>query len=269
MNPEKAMRSSVLTGREARFLVAVPIYNEQRYIPRVLAHVLEYANDVLVIDDGSTDNTPQLLSKFPVEVIRHAVNRGYGRSLRDAFMFAACNGFDWVITMDCDEQHEPQAIPAFVAAAQENTADIISGSRYIATMDSETAPPEDRRRINVQITREINQRLGTTLTDAFCGFKAHRVCAMSRLNLTVDGYAFPMQLWVQAVAQGFRVTEIPVKLIYKDLSRSFGGHLDDPSVRLAHYRSVLHEEIRRHAHLLPPEHAPGAATVLGHTRGAP
>lgn len=269
MNPEKTMRSPVCTGREARFLIAIPIYNEQRYIPRVLAHVLEYADDVLVIDDGSTDNTPSLLSKFPVEVIRHAVNRGYGRSLRDAFTFAACNDFDWVITMDCDEQHEPQAIPSFMAAAQENTADIISGSRYLATMDSETAPPEDRRRINLQITREINERLGTNLTDAFCGFKAHRVCAMSRLSLTEDGYAFPMQLWVQAVAQGFRISEIPVKLIYKDLSRSFGGHLDDPSVRLAHYRSVLHEEIRRNAHMLPPEHARTSTTLPGQTRVVP
>ncbi len=239
-----------------RTLVAIPVFNEEQYIPRVLSHVLEYADDVLVIDDGSTDRTPNLLCKFPVEVIRHAQNRGYGRSLRDAFTFATCHGFDWVITMDCDEQHEPASIPDFVAAAQENRWDLVSGTRYMASMDVETEPPADRRAINARITAELNERLGvllcSPLTDAFCGFKAHRVSTLRRLNLTEVGYAFPMELWVQAAAQGLRITELPVKLIYKDLTRTFGGNLDDPHTRLAHYRSVMHRELVKQAHLLPP-----------------
>ncbi len=85
-----------------RTLIAIPVYNEERYIPKVLSAVLRYSSDVLVIDDGSTDSTPSLLAKYPVEVIRHARNRGYGRSLRDAFAFAQANRYDWVITMDCD-----------------------------------------------------------------------------------------------------------------------------------------------------------------------
>lgn len=237
-----------------RFLVAIPVYNEERYIPRVLSKVLQYAPDVLVIDDGSTDRTPSLLAQHRVEVIRHAENRGYGRSLRDAFAYAALGKFDWVITMDCDEQHEPAAIPAFMAKASEgrfNAWDIVSGSRYMASFDDDTRPPADRRAINVAITQEINDRLGLDLTDTFCGFKAHRVSAMARLDLTDNGYAFPMQLWVQAVAADLRITEVPVKLIYKDLSRTFGGNLDNPDTRLAHYRLVLHEEIARHEDRLP------------------
>jgi dolichol-phosphate mannosyltransferase len=112
-------------------------------------------------------------------------------------------------------------------------------------------PPPDRRAINGQITAELNGRLGLNLTDAFCGFKAYRVEAVKRLKLDVDGYAFPMQFWVQAVAAGLRIREIPVKLIYNDLSRSFGGPLDDPQVRLNHYRCVLHRELRRCADQLP------------------
>ncbi len=239
-----------------RTLVAIPVFNEERYIPRVLAHVLEYADNVLVIDDGSSDRTPTLVSRFPVEVIRHARNRGYGRSVRGAFSYAACHGYDWVITMDCDEQHEPAAIPRFVEAADENRWDIISGSRYMSTLDADTTPPPDRRAINVQITQELNERLGFALppaglTDAFCGFKAHRVDALRRLTLTDDGYAFPMQLWPQAAAYGLRITEINVKLIYKDLTRSFGGALDNAQTRLAHYRQVLHCQLVRLAHLLP------------------
>jgi cellulose synthase/poly-beta-1,6-N-acetylglucosamine synthase-like glycosyltransferase len=73
---------------QMRVLIAIPVYNEQRYVQQVLERVLAHAPDVLVIDDGSTDATPLLLSQFPVEVIRHARNRGYGRSLMDAFRCA-------------------------------------------------------------------------------------------------------------------------------------------------------------------------------------
>jgi glycosyltransferase involved in cell wall biosynthesis len=240
--------------RPVRTLVAIPVYNEQRHVLRVLDLVLEHApapRTVLVIDDGSTDATPTLLAQHPVEVIRHSRNRGYGRSMQDAFRWAAVDGFDWVITMDCDEQHEPAAIPDFVAAAAAGDADVISGSRYMHLDQDADNPPADRRAINAQITAEVNGRLGLNLTDSFCGFKAYRVEAIKRLRLDVDGYAFPMQFWVQAVAAGLRVREIPVKLIYNDLSRSFGGPLDDPQVRLNHYRCVLHRELRRCADQLP------------------
>jgi glycosyltransferase involved in cell wall biosynthesis len=229
-----------------RTLVAIPVYNEEKYVSRVLARVLEQTSHVLVIDDGSTDTTPSFLPKFPVDVIRHKANRGYGRSMRDAFAFAAMRGYEWVITMDCDEQHEPASIPAFLERIAADQSDIISGSRYMPSgLGAEGAPPADRRTINTQITRELNARLGfdPPLTDAFCGFKAYRVEKAAAMPLTENGYAFPMQFWVQAVAMGMRVEEIPVRLIYNDPNRSFGGPLDDPATRLAHYRAVLEKEL--------------------------
>ena len=99
-----------------RVLLAIPVYNEERYVDTVLTEVRKRVDDILIIDDGSTDRTPMLLSKHPVEVIRHATNRGYGRSMMDMFRWAAVDGFDWLVTMDCDEQHEPAAIPDFLAA---------------------------------------------------------------------------------------------------------------------------------------------------------
>lgn len=238
-----------------RTLVAVPVYNEQKHVARVLERLREHhAHDVLVIDDGSTDATPQLLATFPVEVIRHSTNRGYGRSMQDAFRWAAVDGFDWVITMDCDEQHEPESLPAFFGAMQAGDADVISGSRYLVPIDEqnpESRPPPDRREINGLITRELNERLGLSLTDAFCGFKAYRVRSLAGLSFDEDGYAFPMQFWVQAVAAGLRIAEVPIRLIYNDLTRSFGGPLDDRDNRLAHYRRVLHCELDRCADRLP------------------
>ncbi len=243
-------------------LIAIPVFNEEKYVRQVLDRVLARGHDILVIDDGSTDGTPEILDGLRdarIRVIRHPTNLGYGRSLRDAFDAAEMGGYDWVITMDCDEQHEPDAIPDFVRAAQAGNADIVSGSRYLVEMPEDDAPPRDRRAVNATITREINDRLGSRfvevggalLTDAFCGFKAHRVSAMEQLDLTEDGYAFPMQFWVQAAAAKLRVVEIPTKLIYNDPNRSFGGELDQSDVRLAYYRRVLHCELIRCAARLP------------------
>jgi len=227
-----------------RVLVAIPVFNEAKYLARVLAQVLRQGADVLVIDDGSTDETPAILRTFPnVAVIRHPENRGYGQSLIDAFAYASRQAYDWIITIDCDEQHEPARIPDFIAAARRDDADILSGSRYMQTMVGNTAAPDDRRRINATITRNLNERLGLQLTDSFCGFKAYRVSAMDKLNLTVPGYAFPLQFWVQAWRQGLVIRELPVALIYNDPNRYFGGTLDDPDSRLAHYLDVFECEL--------------------------
>lgn len=234
-----------------RILVGIPVYNEAKYINRVLSEVCKYTCDVLIVDDGSDDLTPALLAGHPVEVIRHSANRGYGRSIQDMFRWATVDHFDWLITMDCDEQHEPAAIPRFVQAIEEDQSDIISGSRYMELHPENDMPPKDRQAINRNITRELNGALGFDLTDAFCGFKAYRVSALAAFDFDVDGYEFPLQLWVQAAARKLRVNEIPVRLIYNDPARTFGGPLDDPQERIDHYRAVMSRELNRLASALP------------------
>ena len=150
--------------------------------------------------------------------------------------------------MDCDEQHEPEMIPQFVQCIGRGQWDIISGSRYLEDRQDGDLPPTDRRSINATITKRINELIYLGITDAFCGFKAHRVSAMRRLNLDEAGYAFPMQLWPRAVAEGLRVAEMPVRLIYNDPTRHFGGSLDDPQNRLRHYLAVLDAEVSRMRH---------------------
>ena len=117
--------------------------------------------------------------------------------------------------------------------------DIVSGSRYLRRFPGDSDPPEHRRRINQIITEEVNRRLGLRLTDAFCGFKAYRVAALAKIELSETGYAMPLELWVRAVRLGLRIVELPVPLIYLDEKRSFGGALDDAETRLAVYREVL------------------------------
>ncbi len=221
-----------------RFLTALPVFNEARHVTNVLDEVVKYATDVLVVDDGSTDETREILQdRKDVQLLFHRENLGYGAALKSAFHFAIHHRYDFVVTIDCDGQHEPQRIGQLAAACRHT--DIVSGSRYLESPASTDQVPSDRLLINRTITNELNRQLGLKLTDAFCGFKAYRTHALARLELTETGYAMPLELWVQAAWHGLRITEVPVPLIYLDEERSFGGPLDAAEIRLNYYRDVI------------------------------
>lgn len=225
-----------------RWLTALPVYNEADSVESVLSEVRNHSENILVIDDGSTDGTAELLDReTDITVVTHQKNQGYGAALRAAFCYAVRFDYEGVVTIDCDGQHEPQRIPRFISACQ--AADIVSGSRYLQQFPGDDAPPSDRRWINQQITAELNRRLGLNLTDAFCGFKAYRVDAIKQLRLTEDGYAMPLELWVQAAYHNLKICERAVPLIYLDENRSFGATLDNPSTRLDYYHDVLEHSI--------------------------
>ena len=229
-----------------RILTALPVYNEQRHVTPVLDEALRYSPEVLVVDDGSTDGTGELLrARGDIRLVAHARNRGYGAALATAFDFALRGGYDVLVTIDCDGQHEPQRIPEFARTCLELEADIVSGSRYLAAFSGDSRPPEERRQINRLLTDELNRRLGLRLTDAFCGFKAYRVPILAKLEVTDTGYAMPLEVWVQAADLGLKIVELPVPLIYLEEARSFGGSLDDASIRLGVYREVLERSMAR------------------------
>ena len=221
-----------------RCLTAIPVYNEAKHVTGVLAAVRRTSPDILVVDDGSTDGTAALLDAEPgIRRVTHPVNRGYGAAVVSAFRYAVEHRYDVLVTMDCDGQHEPARIPVLLEAIHD--ADVVSGSRYLRDFRQDTPPPTDRRFINATITREINARYGLDLTDAFCGFKAYRVDALTKLRITESGWGMPLQLWVQAARLGLRVKEVGVPRLYLDPNRAFGGVLNDPTERLAYYRQVL------------------------------
>ncbi len=236
-----------------QFLTAMPVFNEERHVAEVLEQVRRYSREILVVDDGSTDQTPAILAEQrDIYVIRHPRNLGYGAALKTAFDFAVGHDYDVLVTIDCDGQHEPSLIPAIVEHVYrpgEPPADIVSGSRYLKRFPTDTRPPEDRRRINQALTERLNRELGLHLTDAFCGFKAYRTEALQKLAITEPGYGMPLQVWVQAARLGLRIVEFPVPLVYLAEERSFGGALDDAERRMAYYQEVLNRELAR---LWPP-----------------
>jgi len=248
-----------------RWLAALPVYNEAATVHSVLDEVAKYAPNILVVNDGSTDATSQQLADRPdIAVISHPKNRGYGAALKSAFRYAIDEGFEFVVTLDCDGQHQPKRIPRFISACK--NADIVSGSRYLKNYQGDSAPPAQRMFINKQITRQLNDRFGLQLTDAFCGFKAYRTSALAMLDVRDDGYAMPLELWTQAAMLNLRIIEIPVPRLYLDLKRSFGGALDQAEVRLAYYNQVLDDSIlamKRRGFRLPSDDYHRAAVCCG------
>ena len=233
-----------------KHLIALPVFNEAGTVNEVLDQVRRFSDHVLVIDDGSTDGTADALAgRSDITVVTHEQNQGYGAALVTSFRYAMANGFDSLVTIDCDGQHEPQRINELIDKLKTSGADVVSGSRYLETFDTNSVAPAQRRWINQQITREINELLGFQLTDAFCGFKAYRVDALRPLRITEPGYAMPLELWVQAAFHKLKIVEVAVPLIYLDEKRSFGGDLDDATTRLNYY----HEILQRSMDLLPKD----------------
>lgn len=224
-----------------KLLTAIPVFNEARHLQAVLQEVRRYSEQILIVNDGSTDGTAELLAHHPeVHVVTHEKNRGYGAALISAFAFALKADCDVLVTTDCDGQHEPARIPVLLEAIHD--VDIVSGSRYLREFRQNTLPtPADRLYINQTITRELNDLLGLNLTDAFCGFKAYRREALAKLHITETGWGMPLQVWVQAAQLGLRIKEVGVPRLYLDPNRAFGGVLNDANERLAYYRQIIRD----------------------------
>jgi dolichol-phosphate mannosyltransferase len=245
-----------------RVLTAIPVYNEVRHVEQVLNEVRRYCPEIVVIDDGSTDGTAELLQRqADLRVVTHPQNRGYGAALMSAFSYLRQHPeYEVLVTMDCDGQHEPARIPVLLEAIHD--VDLVSGSRYLREFYQDSAAPADRRKINATISAELNARFGLSLTDAFCGFKAYRREAVEKLHITETGWGMPLQLWVQAARLGLRIKEVGVPRLYLDPNRAFGGVLNDAVERLAYYRRVIAEAEREPLPASPPRSAGCGLTDL-------
>jgi len=229
-----------------RTLIVMPLFNERPTVARELGEVRRAVPraDMLVVDDGSTDGSSEIIKREAgVVVISHRENQGYGQSLINGFSYAIENSYEAVVTIDCDEQHEPRQIPGFLDALRD--ADIVSGSRYLDPSSGGDPAPPDRRRLNEEITAKVRAITGYPITDAFCGFKAYRGDALRLMRLTEPSYGLPLQVWVQAAHYRLRIKELPTARIYKNPERRFWGGLDDAEVRRRYYEGVLEREVRQ------------------------
>jgi drug/metabolite transporter (DMT)-like permease len=219
--------------------VLVPVHNEQNTVQSMLDDIrYHFSGTILVIDDGSTDETNYILRKrTDILLTTFPSNVGYGYSLRFGFQWARRLGMERLVTLDADGQHLAHHIPNFLEALDQGW-DVVSGSRYLPQSRVIGETPTTRKEINHSLTNIINHHTSWKLTDAFCGYKSYRVSRVTSLCLHENGYAFPMQFWAQAWKNSLRIREYAVERIYLDATRQFGGHLDIPEQRMAHYLHI-------------------------------
>lgn len=228
-----------------KILIAIPVYNEEKTITKVIAGIRVLVSfDILIIDDGSTDNSLEVIKKLkPKKIIRHLKTMGYGKSVIDIFNYAIKNKYLYLIKLDADLQHEPHYIPDFLKEIP--NSDIVSGSRYMSSSAVVNPPPKSRQNINKKITRILNKITQFNLTDSFCGFKAYKVKSLKKLKLSEKGYGFPLQFWIQTKKNNLKIKEIPISLIYIKDRKDFQGELRNPAKRLKYYLNVIKNELSR------------------------
>jgi glycosyltransferase involved in cell wall biosynthesis len=185
---------------------------EERFIGDVVRGVLEHVGTVLVIDDGSPDNTAVAAEAAGATVIRHATNRGKGAAIKSGLKHAAAMGFHFFLFLDGDGQHDPADIPAFFDAMNKSNADLVVGNR----MTNLAAMPVVRRLTNKFMSWQIGAICKVRLPDSQCGFRLVRRELLPVLNAQSDRFEFETESLILAARHGFRIKGVPIRTIYEN-----------------------------------------------------
>ncbi|MDN3517122.1 glycosyltransferase family 2 protein [Aquisalimonas lutea] len=205
-----------------RVVAVIPAFNEAATVAGVAERARRYC-PVVVVDDGSTDDTVASLADVDVTVLRNEGNRGKAASLWNGFAHALASGFDAVVTLDADGQHAPEEIPRLVAAAEANPGSIVIAAR---TVKQDRVPPL-RLFANRTANFWISWAAGYHVTDSQSGFRLYPAALLRRLALPVDrsrSFVFESEVLIAAARLGVRSVPVPVEAIYPDNARPSHYH---------------------------------------------
>jgi glycosyltransferase involved in cell wall biosynthesis len=194
----------------ASFCVMVPAYNEAARIEPVLTGIRHHAEHVVVIDDGSTDNTGDLARSAGCTVLRHEKNLGKGASLMTGFAYAREQGFEAVITIDADGQHDPACIPRFVETWQRTRIPALIGNRF---WDRKKIPLV-RRWTNLVMSALLSRVMKTYLPDTQCGFRLLQTSLLPYLPVASQRFAMESEILLQLAVHGFRMDSVRIPVVY-------------------------------------------------------
>lgn len=202
--------------------VLIPAFNAASTLQVLLHKTLEYIpqENILVVDDGSFDATASISESLGICTFRHSKNLGKGAALQSGFAIAVNAGYDFVITMDADLQHQPKEIPNFIQRAKETGADIIIGTRQRALREM----PIQRILSNTLTTFLVQARTGARVYDSQCGFRMISCNVLRDIQLHSSGYEAETELLIMAAQKGFRFDAIPIATIYAG-ERSYMTHV--------------------------------------------
>lgn len=206
-----------------KVLAAIPCFNEQNFIGDVVTRARKYVDKVIVIDDGSTDDTGRVARAAGAEVIRHEARKGAGAATKSGFEAARRSNADIVVTLDGDGQHNPDDIPKLLAPILNSEADLVIGSRFLpptqGTLRAQQTPqttnvPHYRKfGINV-ITWLCNLGSKVKVSDSQSCFRAHSRRLIDAINITENGFGFSVEVLIKARKKGFVIKEVPISCLY-------------------------------------------------------
>lgn len=200
-------------------VAAIPAFNEERTIAKLVLEAQKYADVVLVCDDGSEDLTKEIAKRLGADVICHEKNLGYGAAIKTLFTTARELNADILVTLDGDGQHNPEEIPKLVEPILQNKADIVLGSRFLDNNEGSDVPRYRSMGIKL-ISKLTGVAANYHFNDAQCGFRVYGRKALHGLNLVENGMGSSIEVLVKAKNQRLRVMEVPAECKYSELERT-------------------------------------------------
>ncbi|MEY2409472.1 MAG: hypothetical protein QOF48_2142 [Verrucomicrobiota bacterium] len=195
----------------AQCAVVIPCLDEARTIASVVEQCRRHLATVIVIDDGSADDTGRQASRAGARVIRHDRPLGKGAALDAGWATARRAGFSWALTLDGDGQHSPEDIPLFLSMASMSDAKLVIGNR----MGQPARMPSLRRFVNRWVSRTLSMAAGREFPDALCGFRLVHLPSWSKVLLTTKNFEVESELLMAFHDAGHAVEFVPVRLIYR------------------------------------------------------
>ena len=208
------MDKTVAKPSVLRVIAGIPAYNESKYVGTIVLSTRQYVDEVIVVDDGSTDNTVEIARLAGAEVVQHPRNRGYGAAIQTILDEARKRDPDILVILDADAQHNPKEIPNLLKPISEGY-DLVIGSRK----KQANKIPLYRRVGQRVISRSVNVLANDQLTDSECGFRAFSRKAIATLDLKENGMAISAETVAEAARRNLKIAEVPVSVTYdKDSS---------------------------------------------------
>lgn len=201
----------MIDGKEMKILALLPAYNEEAHLGKVLRAVREQISDVLVVDDGSKDNTAQIARDEGVELLSRGYNCGKGQSLKDGYSWALEHGYDAVIMLDSDGQHDPACIKKFIEKYRQTSAHLIVGARNYSEI------PLRRRIPNLIGKMLFSAAVGRNIPDNQSGYRLLNRELMERMLLSEEPrYHFEVEMIAVCIAENWPIEWVTIPTIYGD-----------------------------------------------------
>jgi len=195
-----------------KVIVGIPAFNEEKNIAVLITQLKKIADKIIVCNDGSTDLTSKIAEELGATVINHEKNLGYGAAIRSIFLKSKDLDGDILVTFDADGQHRTEDINSVINPIINGESDLVVGSRFLD--ESEKDVPKYRKAGINLITKITNATLKKQLTDSQSGFRAYSKKVLNELNPSELGMGISTEILIKASAKNFRISEVPIKIIY-------------------------------------------------------